>query len=132
MLAGRQASPQNPCQSECRRRDSNPRYADYDSGVTQRVSSICREFVSLSCAEFASISCVRCTVACEVVTAYLEGDYAEVEGMCATCSRCGYETESFGTTEASIRRCLALLREGCPNREWNYYVDTEEEDVRAA
>ena len=45
----------------------------------------------------------------------LEGDYsAEVEGVRATCSRCGHETESFGTSGASVRRCLVLLREECP------------------
>lgn len=71
-------------------------------------------------------------VACDVVTTYLEGDYAEVEGVAATCSRCGHETESFGTTEASIRRSLALLREECPNGEWNYYVDADDASARAA
>jgi hypothetical protein len=44
-----------------------------------------------------------------------------VEGVCAVCSRCGHETESYGTTEASIRRCLVLLREECPRDERNFY-----------
>jgi hypothetical protein len=65
-------------------------------------------------------------VACDVGTTYLEGDYAEVEGVCATCRRCGHETESYGTSDASVRRCLALLREECPNEESNYYVDAGE------
>ena len=66
-------------------------------------------------------------VACDVVTTYLEGDYVdEVESVCASCSRCGAETESFGTTGASIRRCLALLREECPNGEHNFYFDVDD------
>lgn len=44
-------------------------------------------------------------------------------GVQAHCSRCGYETESFGTEEPSRKRCLALLREGCPKGEKNRYVE---------
>lgn len=50
----------------------------------------------------------------------------EVPGTVATCSRCGHETESYGTSDASIKRCLALMREECPNQESNYYVDQDE------
>jgi hypothetical protein len=64
-------------------------------------------------------------VACDVVPAFLEGDYAEVEGVVATCGKCGHEAESFGTSEASVRRCLALLREECPRGEGNFYFDVE-------
>ena len=46
-----------------------------------------------------------------------------VECIVATCSRCGHETMSFGTGEASIRRCLALMREECPEDENNFYVE---------
>ena len=70
-------------------------------------------------------------VACVVVTTYLEGDYAEVEGVCATCPRCGHEVDSYGTSEASVRRCLAVLREECPNGEHNFHFDVDD-DVRAA
>jgi hypothetical protein len=45
-----------------------------------------------------------------------------------TCSRCDHQTESFGTSGASIRRCLALLREECPEDEENFYVTDEETD----
>jgi hypothetical protein len=60
----------------------------------------------------------------------LEGDYGEVEGIGATCSRCDHITESFGTTGSSRRRCLALLREECPRGESNFYVaeDYPDED----
>jgi hypothetical protein len=71
-------------------------------------------------------------VACDVVVAYLEGDYAEVEGVVAVCSRCGAESESFGTSGASVRRSLAMLREECPNGEYNFYFDVDDESVRAA
>jgi hypothetical protein len=53
----------------------------------------------------------------------LEGDYTPVESVCGTCRRCGHETESYGTSDASVRRCVALLREECPNGEHNYYFE---------
>jgi hypothetical protein len=53
----------------------------------------------------------------------LEGDYGMVDGVEATCTRCGHTTESFGTSDASIRRCLVLLREECPKEERNFYVE---------
>lgn len=62
-------------------------------------------------------------VECAIEETLLEGDYAEVEGVTATCSRCDHETESFGTSDASIKRCLVLLREECPNGEQNFYVE---------
>jgi hypothetical protein len=66
-------------------------------------------------------------VVCDVVETDLEGDYADyVEGVCVVCSRCGHETESYGTSDASIRRCFVVLRETCPNEEHNFYVDGDE------
>jgi hypothetical protein len=56
----------------------------------------------------------------------LEGDHGPVEGVVATCNRCDHQTESFGTGDASIRRCLVLLREECPRGERNYYVDEDD------
>jgi hypothetical protein len=49
-----------------------------------------------------------------------------VNGIVATCSRCDHRTESFGTSDRSIKRCLALMREECPNGEENYYIDDSE------
>jgi hypothetical protein len=69
-------------------------------------------------------------VACHVFEVELEGDYATVEGSCATRSRCGHETESFGTSDASIRRCLAPLREKCPNAEHNYCYEAADHPPR--
>lgn len=52
-------------------------------------------------------------------------DGREQPGVRATCSRCGHETESYGTGDASRRRCLALMREECPEGECNFYVDSD-------
>jgi hypothetical protein len=46
----------------------------------------------------------------------------EASAFRASCSRCGHETESFGSSERSIERCLALMREECPAGEMNFYV----------
>jgi len=53
----------------------------------------------------------------------LEGDERDdIPGIEATCTKCGHTTESYGQESVSIRRCLALLREGCPLGESNFYV----------
>lgn len=66
-------------------------------------------------------------VECLVEEDTLENDngYPQ-EGVRATCRRCDHSTESFGTSDASIRRCLVLLREECPMGESNFYVDEDE------
>jgi hypothetical protein len=46
-------------------------------------------------------------------------------GRRATCTRCGEQQESFGTEEASVKRCLVLLRENCPKGEQNFYVSAD-------
>jgi hypothetical protein len=61
-------------------------------------------------------------VSCETDEVELEGDYGMVPSVRARCSRCGHETESFGNSERSIERCLALMREECPAGERNFYV----------
>jgi hypothetical protein len=62
-------------------------------------------------------------VSCEIEETELEGDYGTVAGVCARCSRCGHETESGGTSESSMKRCLVLMREECPRGETNFYVE---------
>jgi hypothetical protein len=47
----------------------------------------------------------------------------DVEGVEATCRKCGHVTESFGTDDPSIVRCLVLMREECPKKEWNFYIE---------
>jgi len=70
-------------------------------------------------------------VMCEINLTSREGDYGrDIESVNATCSRCGHETSSFGTSASSVRRCLLLLREECPKGEMNFYVadDGSDED----
>jgi hypothetical protein len=56
----------------------------------------------------------------------LTGDNGrDVTGVQTTCRRCGHTTESYGTDEASVRRCLVLLREECPRGESNFYEADE-------
>jgi hypothetical protein len=64
-------------------------------------------------------------VTCAIDEIELDGDLGSVPSVCATCSRCNHETESFGTSEASIARCLVLMREECPEGETNFYVDED-------
>ena len=65
-------------------------------------------------------------IECDVSYVDLENDDGYViEGVSATCLRCDYSTESYGSTDASVRRCLVLMREECPNGENNYYVEEE-------
>ena len=53
----------------------------------------------------------------------IENDYGRpIESIRAVCTRCQHATESFGTSDASIKRCLVMLREECPKREHNYYA----------
>jgi hypothetical protein len=62
-------------------------------------------------------------------TPFDNDDGVEVDGVIATCSRCEHTTESFGTSGASVRRCLVLLREECPRRETNYYEAGDQDDA---
>lgn len=69
------------------------------------------------------MSCVKV----EIEEVELENDDGrEVLGVVATCSECDHQTESFGTSDRSIKRCLALMRDECPIGEENYYVADEE------
>jgi hypothetical protein len=66
-------------------------------------------------------------VLCSVSETTLENDDGhEVDGVVVTCSRCDHATQSFGTGEASVRRCLVLLREECPEGEANFYVSEDD------
>ncbi len=61
-------------------------------------------------------------VKCEVEEVDVEGDYRAIPGVQLTCIRCDHQTESCGTSSRSIRRCLVLMREECPQEEDNFYV----------
>lgn len=45
----------------------------------------------------------------------------------AYCTECEHETMSIGTGEASVKRCLVLMREECPMGRKNFYVSEEED-----
>lgn len=61
-------------------------------------------------------------VVCTVEEVEIEDDEGRiVESVRATCSHCDHKTESYGTGGASVRRCLALMHEECPEGENNFY-----------
>lgn len=67
-------------------------------------------------------------IICEVTEIELENDDGvAVPSVCVRCPQCEEEQESYGTGHASIRRCLALLRENCPEDGNNFYT-TEDDD----
>ena len=39
------------------------------------------------------------------------------------CLRCGLQTESYGDHFGSEKRCLVLLRENCPKKQNNFYIN---------
>ena len=70
-------------------------------------------------------------VCCELQYISLTNDRGlQVDSVRVACGRCGYETESFGTGENSIMRCLAMLHDECPENEDNFY-ETDEGDEGA-
>lgn len=67
-------------------------------------------------------------VECEISAVEIENEEGRVvDGVCAECSRCGHRTESYGESERSVNRCLALLKEQCPEGEVNFYVAADDE-----
>jgi hypothetical protein len=61
-------------------------------------------------------------VRCAIRTVYLAGHFTTIPSTAAVCSRCGHATESFGTSDRSLLRCLAVMREECPLDERNFYT----------
>ncbi|HEV3059665.1 MAG TPA: hypothetical protein VGY48_15550 [Vicinamibacterales bacterium] len=59
----------------------------------------------------------------EVDEVVLQGDYGDVDGIEVKCVRCGHCVEVFGTGDASIKRGCAMLRDECPEKERNFYVE---------
>ena len=53
---------------------------------------------------------------------FMDGTFDEKPHVIATCNKCGETVKSFGHTDASVTRCLAVMHDGCPNRENNFYV----------
>lgn len=52
----------------------------------------------------------------------------KIRSVAVYCTRCGHSVISYGRSDRSIRRCLALMREECPNDEANYYTCEEGEE----
>ena len=66
-------------------------------------------------------------VECQIEECELENEGGRmVPGVRAKCSECDHETESFGTSERSVKRCLVLMREECPEGRENYYVTDDD------
>ena len=69
-------------------------------------------------------------IECAVRYVELENDSGRtVAGVEVTCNQCGHQTESFGRTAKSVRRCLALMREECPEDQGAYYASEDPEDM---
>jgi len=70
---------------------------------------------------------VECVIEHDVL---LEADDGRrVVGVTATCTCCDTVTQAFGTSSASVRRCLAQMREECPGGENSfYYADDGSDD----
>lgn len=67
-------------------------------------------------------------VDCDVEYDDIEDGEKTLPGVRLTCTLCDHETESFGDSGRSIRRCLALMRDECPNNEDNFYVAEGSDD----
>lgn len=61
-------------------------------------------------------------VECDVDEIEHEGYRGPVAGVEVTCGRCGHQTSAYGTSGASVRACLVMLREECPLGESNFYT----------
>lgn len=66
------------------------------------------------------MSKIDCDV--EYTTDYND-DSREVDCVVVTCTKCGHETSSWGHGDSSVKRCMALMNEECPESENNYYVE---------
>lgn len=63
-------------------------------------------------------------VECDITKTLIMNEHGrEVPGVVVSCTRCSYSTESFGQGDGSVRRCMMLLKEQCPNGERNYYTE---------
>ena len=72
-------------------------------------------------------------VECEIEVGEIENEGGRmVPGVSVCCGRCGHTVESFGTTERSVKRCFAIMKEECPNSESNYYFAADQEQPKKA
>ena len=67
-------------------------------------------------------------VECEIEFYTAENEKGtKVPSVRAICTECGHETTSFGESEKSIKRCLVLMSEECPEGRKNFYVKEGED-----
>jgi len=64
-------------------------------------------------------------VECEVNVVDLDGANGPIEGVEVICPRCNERRTSFGTSDASVDRCFAMLHNGCPFGEDNLYIESD-------
>lgn len=63
-------------------------------------------------------------VECIISETEVERDFGDFVGaVTAHCTQCDHETLSLGTSDRSVRRCLAMMREECPWGESNFYTE---------
>ena len=62
-------------------------------------------------------------VECEVEYVAVPFNGKEILGVLVTCPLCEHAEEAGGRSEASIKRCLAQMRQNCPEGENNFYVE---------
>jgi hypothetical protein len=60
---------------------------------------------------------------------YFDGTTHEIDGIRATCSKCGHQTESNGSGTKSVNRCLVLMNRECSCGENNFYVSDTQDGV---
>lgn len=65
-------------------------------------------------------------VECEIRATEVEFNGRMINGVEATCTRCGHTETAGGESDASVRRCFVLLRENCPEDEENFYIRDDE------
>lgn len=62
-------------------------------------------------------------VECSVEHIEMDFNGKEIPGVLVTCSLCDHSEEAGGRSHASIKRCLAQMRQNCPEGENNFYVE---------
>ncbi len=63
------------------------------------------------------------TVKCVVDYTYAENESGnEQECVVVECSECAFTQQSWGHGDKSVRRCLVLMGERCPNDADNFYI----------
>ena len=66
-------------------------------------------------------------VTCEVRAAKVNFNGQLIDGIEVSCTECDHVEECGGTSQRSVKRALAQMRQNCPNHENNFYVsDTDD------